>query len=329
MKKNATKERSNKQRRPNKTLTIPRHLGTITATSWTPPDKNIPAEQWQAAGRALGKARSAVLWWLADWWAFGEHAYGERTEALATSCIDQSVKTLRNYGCVARAVTTSRRRDILSFTHHAEVAGLEADLQTDWLNKAEREGLSSHALREAICNSDRHGMPTHAIGPLTPPDHDAPPLAGGMFDEVDEADAAIDYPRDDAAEDQAPRAVDPAVHAERLRHTFKTFAGALCLMKMADAKLFATADLKPSRLRMASLLLQRVADLADGKTTARSRSVFAYLITALLELADEAPATLVGELSPDELRAAAVVIDGVIAASSDSNEPGHVLQARA
>jgi hypothetical protein len=116
-----TRTKAKATKRVNKALTIPRHFGTITLVSWTPPAKEIPLKQWQAAGRELGRAGSAVRWWLADWWAFGEHAYGERTAALAESCIDMKVQTLMNYARVARAVETYRRREVLSFSHHAEV----------------------------------------------------------------------------------------------------------------------------------------------------------------------------------------------------------------
>jgi hypothetical protein len=45
-------------------------------------------------------------------------------------------QTLRNYAVVARRLKLSRRRDNLSFQHHAEVCALGFEEQDRWLDLA-------------------------------------------------------------------------------------------------------------------------------------------------------------------------------------------------
>ena len=81
--------------------------------------------EWRAGGALLGKIERSVSWWLGDWWAFGEARYGERKTIVdAEDWEGPDFKTCANAANVARAFETSRRREVLSFSHHAEVAAL-------------------------------------------------------------------------------------------------------------------------------------------------------------------------------------------------------------
>jgi hypothetical protein len=64
-------------------------------------------------------------------------------------------QTLRNYAWVARRFNLSRRRDALSFAHHAEVAALPDPEQDYWLRKAESESWSRNKLRREVRESLR------------------------------------------------------------------------------------------------------------------------------------------------------------------------------
>jgi hypothetical protein len=131
---------------------IPRRLlpGTVTATSWTPP-KGMKSEQWVSAGATLSKIEGMVQFWLGDWWAFGEHHYGDRAQAIRDGSLgDYSLQTLANYAWVARAVKASHRREVLSFKHHEMVVGLPAKQQRQWLDRAEHEQLSAAAMKALI-----------------------------------------------------------------------------------------------------------------------------------------------------------------------------------
>ena len=59
-------------------------------------------------------------------------------------------QTLRNYLWVATHVALSRRRDALSFQHHAEVAALEAEEQDRWLSTAAGLKWSRNELRRQL-----------------------------------------------------------------------------------------------------------------------------------------------------------------------------------
>lgn len=58
-------------------------------------------------------------------------------------------KTIRNYSYISGS-TLSRRRDDLSFSHHAEVASLPANLQEVFLQLAFEDKLSVRQLRQGI-----------------------------------------------------------------------------------------------------------------------------------------------------------------------------------
>ncbi len=64
-------------------------------------------------------------------------------------------QTLRNYAWVARRFELSRRRDTLSFGHHAKVASMPAPEQDFWLRKAEQFGWSTSELRREVRTSLR------------------------------------------------------------------------------------------------------------------------------------------------------------------------------
>jgi hypothetical protein len=109
-------------------------------------------DEWLFAGRQISKISTASAWWLGDWLLYGERDYGKRyREALERTPFDY--KTLRNYAWVARSIEMSRRRDKLSFQHHAEVAGLRDAEQDLWLTRAETLGWSRNELRRRLAES--------------------------------------------------------------------------------------------------------------------------------------------------------------------------------
>ena len=92
-------------------------------------------EDWAECGRRLARVRSALQWHIGDWWIYGEHHYGFRARTMEEAG-GPALQTCMNYGSVCRAFKkTSRRREVLSFSHHAEVAAVpepEADRLLDW-----------------------------------------------------------------------------------------------------------------------------------------------------------------------------------------------------
>jgi hypothetical protein len=125
-------------------------------------------DEWQRIGRRLCLGAQAVNWHIGDWWAFGDHHYGERAEKAAEGIFGLSFGTLRNLGSIARRFEVSRRRDVVPFTADVEVAALPDDKADELLDRTEREHLSTRDLRRVVQelkasnDTDRGEAPTPA-----------------------------------------------------------------------------------------------------------------------------------------------------------------------
>lgn len=116
---------------------------------------NLPFEKWAGLGAQLKQSRESLRWWIGDWLAYGEATYGERyAQALDNS--EWDYQTLRNLVWVARAIPHADRRASLSWSHHAECAGLENDQRNALLDKTEAERLSVKDLRTLVHENDSH-----------------------------------------------------------------------------------------------------------------------------------------------------------------------------
>jgi hypothetical protein len=111
--------------------------------------QQLPFEGWLRVGRQLAGIYSSSAWCLGDWLVYGEAAYsGRYRDAVERTGLDY--QTLRNYAWVANQFSLSRRRDDLSFGHHAEVAALAEAEQDFWLRKAVELGWSVKQLRGQV-----------------------------------------------------------------------------------------------------------------------------------------------------------------------------------
>jgi hypothetical protein len=116
--------------------------------------REVEFNKWEAVGWQLLSVNESTTWWIADWIAYGEKVFQDRyREAVQRTSLNY--QTLRNYVWVARRFDLSRRRDNLSFGHHAEVAALEQPEQDYWLRKAEELTWSRNQLRKEVRNSLR------------------------------------------------------------------------------------------------------------------------------------------------------------------------------
>ena len=93
------------------------------------------------------------MWWLGDWWAYGEHRYGERAAAVLDS--EYAFQTFMDAGWVAKKVETSRRHEALSWSHHREVAKLPADDQDTVLAAAAENGWPRQEMRREMRDKRR------------------------------------------------------------------------------------------------------------------------------------------------------------------------------
>jgi hypothetical protein len=86
--------------------------------------------------------------------AFGEHRYGERAAVVESEDWEgPELGACMNAASVCRSIETSRRREVLSFSHHAEVAALPVKQQEKLLDRAEAEGMSTRNLRAEVAQT--------------------------------------------------------------------------------------------------------------------------------------------------------------------------------
>ncbi len=111
--------------------------------------ESTPLEVWAGLTTRLLRQRKVLEWALADAINFGEKRYGE----VYSQWVEETgltKHTLTNIAAVGRRVEMSRRRENVSFSHHAEVAYLPVDRQERLLEAAEDAGWTRYELRDAV-----------------------------------------------------------------------------------------------------------------------------------------------------------------------------------
>ncbi len=109
---------------------------------------------WTRIGVQVGRLADASAWWIGDWLIFGQKAFPDRYRS-AIDATGFSYQTLRNYAWVAAQFELYRRRDNLSFGHHAEVASLPEEEQEEWLLRAIAHRWSRNELRSRLRRENR------------------------------------------------------------------------------------------------------------------------------------------------------------------------------
>jgi hypothetical protein len=139
---------------------------TIGAVAWLPKGQ-LELDQWADVGRRLGTMGRCSQWWVGDWVRYGVSKWGEKYKA-AARITGYDGHSLRNMAYVASRFDLSRRRDNLSFSHHAEVSALQPEEQDHWLELAGNQRLSVGDLRIELRAANRRGQSLVAspdIGP--------------------------------------------------------------------------------------------------------------------------------------------------------------------
>jgi len=121
--------------------------GAITNTALTlPPD--IPYDQCESLATMLGQLHRTSQWLIGDLLNHIERVYGE-TYAQAAEATGLSKGALMNYTSVCARIPRSRRRALVPFSTHMEVAYLEPAEQERWLREAESGRWTKEELRAA------------------------------------------------------------------------------------------------------------------------------------------------------------------------------------
>lgn len=152
-----------------------------------------PVDSWKAEGHRIWLAVNRSAWDLGDWWAYGEdQGYGERKTV--AEAIGFQMQTCMNAGTVARSFETYRRREVLSFAHHAEVASLPEADQEVWLDKAEAGKWSREELRHELKGVPQGDTPALPAGTYSTLVVDPPWEMQKISREVRPNQKAMDYP---------------------------------------------------------------------------------------------------------------------------------------
>lgn len=150
-----------------------RRLVDVTPIAWTP-RQPLALADWISYGKRFGSLGRACGWWIGDWLNFGSAAYGQKYSR-AARILKYEVQTLMNMAYVASRFEASRRREGVSWSHHAELAALPAEEQDRWLDRVEEDRLTVRDLRlelrrEAAASRDpgrRRGSPGQDLAVAT------------------------------------------------------------------------------------------------------------------------------------------------------------------
>jgi len=123
-------------------------------------DHGATVDEWVSLGLALHTMRSSLDWLIADYMDVCERVHGQTYDEVA-DILGVETKTLYNRASVARKVDISRRREDLSFSHHALVAALPPEWQNYWLGQAIHQGWSRRTMENAI-KQYPNGLPEDA-----------------------------------------------------------------------------------------------------------------------------------------------------------------------
>jgi hypothetical protein len=110
---------------------------------------DITLEQALEVGELLGRVAKGHQWWIGDLLVEAEKRWGEESAQLEAT-IGLAPHTLQNYQWVAEHVERARRRENLTWSHHAEIARLTPKQQAEALDRAEADCWTVRQLRDYV-----------------------------------------------------------------------------------------------------------------------------------------------------------------------------------
>lgn len=128
----------------------------------------LTLEEARDVAQALGAMARGHQWWIGDLLVYSEDKFGEEFAQLEAE-LELEPRTAGNYRYVAAAVAPSRRREDLSWSHHAEVARLKPAQQKSMLKWAAEEAATVRELRIRVAiEFPAGGEPSPALPGLEP-----------------------------------------------------------------------------------------------------------------------------------------------------------------
>lgn len=135
--------------RPTALLDTLAENGALRTTGLYLTDPNISYAKLEAVGLLLGRMHQSLRFAIGDWLRLMEERFPEKWSQ-AAEVLGISEEGMREYLRVSEKVPRSIRRERLSWSHHRAVAALETPEQKEWLDRAEKESLSHHQLRDRL-----------------------------------------------------------------------------------------------------------------------------------------------------------------------------------
>ena len=133
---------------------------------------SLSAQGLKDIARALIGVDRMTSWAWGDWWRSGEHQHGERMKLVnSDGWHGPAYQTLCNRATIAAAFQISRRREKLSFSHHAAAAALHADEADRILREAVAQRHPVEWVRDEVrrhTHGDTVPMTIQTIQPATP-----------------------------------------------------------------------------------------------------------------------------------------------------------------
>jgi hypothetical protein len=156
--------------------------GRVGSVGWIPPE-DLSEDEWADVGILLARIDASTRWWVGDWWNHGIKNYGARKTMVESQAWQgPSFQTCANAASVCRAFETYRRREVLTFGHHAEVSALdpkEADRLLDWAQATLSSTGKSRSIKDLRREVRRHAR----LGPVSSSARTVPAELGTGSDE--------------------------------------------------------------------------------------------------------------------------------------------------
>jgi hypothetical protein len=114
---------------------------------------DLSFEDWMEMIQTLVRVDTACQFAIGDALIWGESRYGEKYSQ-AMEWTGLSYQALANMVWVAKKVPLANRVEGLSWTHHRVVASLDQDDQLHWLEYANSQGISAHAMQHEISGKE-------------------------------------------------------------------------------------------------------------------------------------------------------------------------------
>lgn len=131
--------------------------GTTTSTALLLPDA-LEFERWQGVGNTLLSIGRAAMWWVGDWYLFGERRYGEQAAQAVGDETGYSARTVQQAAWVAGRFPPSSRLENVDFGTHMALAGVEDPATRGaLLERAAAQTWTRRQAREAVRAFKRGG----------------------------------------------------------------------------------------------------------------------------------------------------------------------------